>query len=108
MLLDAAEIFCGSPSAIPDRWAPLAPESIAFVCCPEPYRPCSKAERVPKCDDVVEPFLSVDPSSLSITEALGRLQQARGALARSDGSCASLGSEEPHAQCNTGDGAAFN
>ena len=103
MLLDAAEIICGdgpNSGAVRHRWAPLETESVAFVCCPKPYKPCSLAERVPNCDDVVAPFLGVDPKSLTMASGFERLQQARGALARAgDAACASLAPEEPRAVC---------
>lgn len=99
MLLDAGEIFCESADAVQERWEPLATESVAFVCCPKPYKPCSVAERVPKCDDVVAPYLAVDPSSLDQNSAMERLQQARGALMKADPACASFSTEEPHTGC---------
>jgi hypothetical protein len=104
MLLDALEIICGNnfdDDAAMARFTPLSGESVAFVCCPQPYKPCSVSERIPKCDEIVAPFLGVDPDKIEVESGIRNLQKARGALAHADPACASLTSEEPHAGCNS-------
>ena len=77
------------------------PRSLALVCCPQPYKPCSLRERIKGCDALVAPHLAVrDTGALGVAEALARLQRARGALVEGGGKkCGALAPASPPAAC---------
>merc|ERR1719271_1620185 len=56
VLSDHIELACGGERSI--RLNPVAHESPALACCPEPYGRCSKEERVPGCDEHIVPILA--------------------------------------------------
>lgn len=82
-----------------DSLDPLAAESLALLCCPEPYAPCRLEERTPRCDDIVAPILR--HAAASSEDLLERLQRARGELVWADAACsAALAPELPRVACD--------